>query len=234
MPGFSKSSHGLSMNGGTLKATCKNAAGHDHHSELNLDSHIGNINGKFDVGKNFSNSARNIRLEGAILRCGLKDAEGNWHPAKLDLDAIIDNHNGHLKFDDLSKAMAGLNLGSLNTGDKVRFRSPHTDKNLVIKDNGDVAAGGGNGPFATFSVEKHGEHYKFKNQKGKYLAIKGDAVTHGPGGPACLMQLVEKNGHVCIRHAKHDAGIAVKEDGTFKDATKVKMGPPAQFELERC
>ncbi|XXH02056.1 hypothetical protein Hte_008421 [Hypoxylon texense] len=74
-------------------------------SEINLDEHYGNINGKFEAGeRHYSRSGRNFRLEqdaraNAVRLLGeLMDCEGAWHDADIDISDCIGNQKGNLAF----------------------------------------------------------------------------------------------------------------------------------------
>lgn len=72
-------------------------------SEINLDEHYGNINGKFEAGeRHYSRSGRNFRLEqdasSVKLFAELMDCEGEWHDAEVDLSDCVVNQKGKLAF----------------------------------------------------------------------------------------------------------------------------------------
>ncbi|KAI1771061.1 Cyanovirin-N [Hypoxylon cercidicola] len=72
-------------------------------SEIDLDQHYGNINGKFEAGeRHYSRSGRNFRLEqdsNTVKLFGeLMDCEGAWHDAEIDLSDCIVNEKGKLAF----------------------------------------------------------------------------------------------------------------------------------------
>ncbi|RPB15491.1 Cyanovirin-N [Morchella conica CCBAS932] len=77
-------------------------------AELDLDTILGNSDGKFDIsggGTAFTQSARNIKMKhgGAggdhpILTAELKDMKGEWRAGEVDLLEVLKNVNGALEF----------------------------------------------------------------------------------------------------------------------------------------
>lgn len=123
----------------------------------------------------------------------------------------------------------------LNHGGKIHLENVHTNRNLRIKGNGQIDAQGGNGGPATWTVHRFGNHFKFKNQAGHYLAIKGDSVCSGGGGGKCELVLQPHNGNWVIRSRDNRAGIAFPDGGHHpKAATHVGHGQPAQFRIKRA
>ncbi|KAB5587825.1 hypothetical protein CTheo_8733 [Ceratobasidium theobromae] len=99
---FSRTSRHLSLEGGhTLKAECQKADGSwGSWSTLDLNNHIGNIDGHFEWGKqDFSKSTRSIGLHGAILTGDPQRKDGSYPGERsINLDERIANMDGHLRF----------------------------------------------------------------------------------------------------------------------------------------
>ncbi|KAI1467819.1 CNVH-domain-containing protein [Daldinia caldariorum] len=98
---FSQSSRDLRLDKPdcTLHATCRTPAKTEQKSRLDLDTILGNSNGRFEVGSsNFSKSATEIRLEGTILSARLRDKDGVEREDTINLDAVLENVNGKLTF----------------------------------------------------------------------------------------------------------------------------------------
>ena len=92
-------------NGHILKARLKEANGNEVDAEIDLNSIIGNNNGRFEWGgADFSKSAEEIHfaVEGAqsvpVLRALLKNLKGELVRADINLAERIENDNGHFRF----------------------------------------------------------------------------------------------------------------------------------------
>ena len=96
---FSKTSQNIRLQGNSiLVADCKKQDGSSKSSSLDLDTLLGNVDGKFTRGQQtFSKTARNIALKGLILSAELKNSSEVWVPATVDLDALIANNDGLLE-----------------------------------------------------------------------------------------------------------------------------------------
>ncbi|KAI1763214.1 CNVH-domain-containing protein [Hypoxylon sp. FL1150] len=86
-----------------LRGVVVNRDGKFVPSEIDLDQHYGNINGKFEAGeRHYSRSGRNVRLEqdatSVKLFAELADCEGEWHEAEVDISECIVNDKGKLAF----------------------------------------------------------------------------------------------------------------------------------------
>lgn len=83
---------------GVLVARCVSRSGAQQLSEIALNDHIGNKEGRFDVGgRDFSFTARDVRLEGDVALCAdLRSSDGHWHQDSINLDALIENDDGRL------------------------------------------------------------------------------------------------------------------------------------------
>ncbi|UNI24681.1 hypothetical protein JDV02_010411 [Purpureocillium takamizusanense] len=92
--------------GHILRASIKNDDGDWVDSEIDLNTFIGNNNGRFEWGgENYSHSAEDIsfRMEGEneetpVLRARLRDVDGNPHDADINLDERVGNDNGNFVF----------------------------------------------------------------------------------------------------------------------------------------
>ncbi|KAF1831223.1 cyanovirin-N family protein [Decorospora gaudefroyi] len=87
--------------GHILKARLQKGDGEWEDAEIDLNNHIGNIDGNFTWdGEGFSHSAENIEfaLEGdgdvPVLRATLFDAEGNGETRDINLGERISNEDG--------------------------------------------------------------------------------------------------------------------------------------------
>ena len=97
---FSQTSRNIRLSGAsTLQAQCEKNDGSWVDSSLDLDTGIGNNQGRFDTTKTmFSDSAVNVTLSGTTLSARLEQSGGALVPASIDLDPIIANMNGVLTF----------------------------------------------------------------------------------------------------------------------------------------
>ena len=96
---FSLSCTDISIQGSVLSARCRNASGKHLPSQLDLNTVVGNDNGKFNWDmNNFSKSATNVGLNGAFLCAQLRSRSGRFVPACLNLNFCIENANGALRF----------------------------------------------------------------------------------------------------------------------------------------
>ncbi|KAF5372631.1 hypothetical protein D9758_005266 [Tetrapyrgos nigripes] len=76
---------------------CKTHNGDKVELTLNLDTLLGNDNGKFKWrSHSFIATARNISLDGSILKAELQQLTGKWVADKIDLSLHIKNDNGKL------------------------------------------------------------------------------------------------------------------------------------------
>ncbi|KAI8940655.1 hypothetical protein NX059_001925 [Plenodomus lindquistii] len=91
--------------GHILKARLQTADGEWNDAEIDLNNHIGNMDGHFVWdGENFSHSAEDIHFTleadgaAAVLRASLTDAEGNHETRDINLGERIVNDNGHFVY----------------------------------------------------------------------------------------------------------------------------------------
>lgn len=97
---FSKTSTNIKLTGtATLEADCQKTAGGSTASTLDLDTGLGNTEGKFDrKSKKFTLSAKDIKLDGTVLKATLSTTAGSLLPASTNLDDYVQNDEGVLKF----------------------------------------------------------------------------------------------------------------------------------------
>ena len=95
---FGNSSSNIYLSEGVLHATCKDSNGNDHHSTLNLNDYIGNIEGTLTWGcDNFTASSSGISLNGTVLSATCQDSNGGSHHSSLNLNQYICNNEGTLE-----------------------------------------------------------------------------------------------------------------------------------------
>ncbi|OTB15017.1 hypothetical protein K445DRAFT_376434 [Daldinia sp. EC12] len=98
---FSQSSRDLRLDKHdyTLHALCRTPAKTEQKSRLDLNTILGNSNGRFELGSsNFSKSATDINLKSTLLSARLRDKDGVQREDTINLDAILENVNGKLAF----------------------------------------------------------------------------------------------------------------------------------------
>ncbi|ETW87826.1 hypothetical protein HETIRDRAFT_245866, partial [Heterobasidion irregulare TC 32-1] len=96
---FSLTSRTIILEGSILKAHCRNLQGFWVPSTIDLDRHLGNIDGSFNMsGTNFSRSAESVRLVGTIITASLIRQDSKRLQATLDLNVCIQNIDGQLRF----------------------------------------------------------------------------------------------------------------------------------------
>ena len=102
---FSTTSYNISLTGTVLRAFCKDDAGEYCDSSIDLDTVLGNADGKFCEGaygtfrvgvEGLAKSAHDVRLDGVVLRATLKDKAGGWREASISLDDCLLNLDGCL------------------------------------------------------------------------------------------------------------------------------------------
>ncbi|KAK7039079.1 hypothetical protein VNI00_010243 [Paramarasmius palmivorus] len=96
---FSLNSTQITLNGTILEALCE--TGQDRHiqSSIDLNNHLGNKDGHFDIrASGFLSGARSISLDGSILNAELQRKSGEWIDASINLDLCVENQNGKLEF----------------------------------------------------------------------------------------------------------------------------------------
>ena len=88
------------MNGGVLSGqTKRNDGSWNWQDSLDLDTKIGNRNGRFDFdGTNFSKTAQEIRLEGTRLRAELYTDRRGVERDSLDLAGVLEIVDGRFAF----------------------------------------------------------------------------------------------------------------------------------------
>ncbi|CZR67921.1 related to Cyanovirin-N homolog [Phialocephala subalpina] len=98
---FHLSAQNLRLEGSTLISTLANVEGQENDASIDLNSIIGNEDGRFFWGgADFASSAENISLsiEGGdnvpVLRAQLRNAEGELVDADLNLGERLGNNDG--------------------------------------------------------------------------------------------------------------------------------------------
>ena len=82
-----------------LQATCQKNDGSWVPSSLDLDTGIGNNEGRFDTSiTDYSQSAADVTLSNTTLSAQLEQTGGAFLPASIDLDPIVANMDGVLTF----------------------------------------------------------------------------------------------------------------------------------------
>ncbi|KAH9930201.1 Cyanovirin-N [Fomitopsis serialis] len=86
-----------------LVAYCYTKDGLSRRSELNLDEHIGNVDGSFHILKPsdshfFSHTSRDITYKDGVMRASLRKLSQDYNITSVCLDLYIVNDNGCLKF----------------------------------------------------------------------------------------------------------------------------------------
>ncbi|KAK7461337.1 hypothetical protein VKT23_008515 [Stygiomarasmius scandens] len=97
---------------------------------LNLDVHLGIVDGKFEWGgRHFYSSAQKLSLDGSILSAELKNINGQWTPAKIDLGGRVKVKNGKLAaFDANDPVGAHGNSTTKSSYKKFRTSSSETSR----------------------------------------------------------------------------------------------------------
>ncbi|KAI0179643.1 CNVH-domain-containing protein [Hypoxylon sp. FL1284] len=143
---FSLTSKNVELRGSWLVAVVRKPDGSWNVSKLDLNEHIGNRNGEFDVAMDrWYNSAENwsCHLRGPILCAQLRTITGACSPERcINLDLFVKNHDGSLEFQDLTDSLL-LYAGCLTLEDSSRLRG------LVV---------GRDGKFAASEIDL-GQHY---------------------------------------------------------------------------
>ncbi|KAI1207915.1 Cyanovirin-N [Annulohypoxylon truncatum] len=106
---FSLTSKQVELRGSWLAAILQKDDGSWTFSKLNLNEHVGNNDGSFDVTiDKWYNSAEHwsCHLQGPFLRAQLKTREGAWAPeTSVNLDLFIRNKDGSLEFQKLNDSL---------------------------------------------------------------------------------------------------------------------------------
>ena len=98
MLGLSESCRSFRLEGAVLVCECLLADGKTYKkSWIDLDHHIGNINGSLVwYKKAFSKTCKDFRLEGTILHAKCKKSSEEWIDCSIDLARNLRNDNGVL------------------------------------------------------------------------------------------------------------------------------------------
>jgi len=91
--------------GHILRASLRNGNGDLQDAEIDLNNHIGCVDGRFVWdGQNFSQSAENVQFnieaggQAAVLRASLSDSQGNREARDINLGERISNNNGSFAY----------------------------------------------------------------------------------------------------------------------------------------
>ncbi len=95
---FEQSSSNISLiDDSILYALCRNYDQDLCESKLDLNNHVGNIDGNLTWGKGaFSHSSKDISLNGTILSAQCQNSDGFYVYSELDLSPLVANSNGNL------------------------------------------------------------------------------------------------------------------------------------------
>ncbi|KAI1453647.1 Cyanovirin-N [Annulohypoxylon moriforme] len=106
---FSLTSKQVELRGSWLAAILQKDDGSWTFSKLNLNEHVGNNDGSFDVTiDKWYNTAEqwSCHLQGPFLSAQLKTREGAWAPeTSINLDLFVRNKDGSLEFQKLSDSL---------------------------------------------------------------------------------------------------------------------------------
>ncbi|KAI0887037.1 Cyanovirin-N [Annulohypoxylon maeteangense] len=106
---FSLTSKQVELRGSWLAAVLQKDDGSWTFSKLNLNEHVGNNDGSFDVTiDKWYNTAENwsCHLQGPFLSAQLKTREGAWAPeTSINLDLFVRNKDGNLEFQKLNESL---------------------------------------------------------------------------------------------------------------------------------
>ncbi|KDR79182.1 hypothetical protein GALMADRAFT_277685 [Galerina marginata CBS 339.88] len=96
---FATNSRNLRIEGGLLSGQAKTNNGSWNNASLDLNTMIGNRNGRFDFdGRNFSSTAQEIKLDGTRLRAELYTDKRGVEVDSLDLATILEIVDGRFAF----------------------------------------------------------------------------------------------------------------------------------------
>ena len=96
---FSRSCGNITLNNTILSADCKDRSANFRRTSLDLNSRIGNRDGRLTISGSYASTCRNIGLSGVTLRGDCRTFNGDWRSTSLDLNEVISNNDGNLTFD---------------------------------------------------------------------------------------------------------------------------------------
>lgn len=98
---FSKTCRNASISSSTLSASCEKANGGYQNTSIDLNPHIGNLDGSLSWDdKNFIQTCRKTSLSGgSTLQGECKKKDQNFTNASINLDAHIANIDGTLRYE---------------------------------------------------------------------------------------------------------------------------------------
>ncbi|KAI1748341.1 hypothetical protein F4782DRAFT_542925 [Xylaria castorea] len=145
---FQSTSRGIRISGSILQAECRDWDGNWRPTSLDLDTVIGNSDGKFSLAnKSFSHGADNLQLCGSKISISLCRRDGPPVKAIFDLNLCVANKNGSLDSGSLltSACCFSLEGGTLKAfciGYDGLFYDSEIDLNEYYEnENGDLATG---------------------------------------------------------------------------------------------
>ncbi|KIP12890.1 hypothetical protein PHLGIDRAFT_97651 [Phlebiopsis gigantea 11061_1 CR5-6] len=99
MAQFSKTCSNIKLDGSVLSASCRTSSGGTKPSSVDLDKHIGNTDGYFDIsGTNYTTGAKDASLiSRTVLSDELITSDGkSTRKARINLDNYVGNNSGSL------------------------------------------------------------------------------------------------------------------------------------------
>jgi hypothetical protein len=87
------------LEGSFLSATCKRINDNTmQNTSVNLNTCLGNINGRLSRGRDFLSSCRDCRLGDDTIYCECKRRDGTWEDiSSMKINSFVGNDNGKLR-----------------------------------------------------------------------------------------------------------------------------------------
>ncbi|KAI1103378.1 Cyanovirin-N [Jackrogersella minutella] len=203
---FSLTSKQVELRGSWLVAVVQKDDGSWTFSKLNLNEHVGNKDGQFDVTiDRWYNTAEHwsCHLQGTSLSAQMMTVEGSWAPETcINLDLFVRNKDGSLEFQKLNDSLlfytASLTLDNATLKGLVVGR----DGKLYVSElNLDENIGNINGKFEAGERHYSRSGREFKLEQGldtvKLIAELADyAGTHHPAEIDLAECIVNRNGQL--------------------------------------
>ncbi|KAA1478657.1 hypothetical protein DENSPDRAFT_845794 [Dentipellis sp. KUC8613] len=159
---FSLTSSHVDIAGSKLEAWCRTPDGLEQLSILDLDSHLGNNHGTFDLtstARGFSKSASRIIYKNGIVEATLYGRFGGGHVASICLDLFVCNVGGELKFTRVTQgeyilvscgmfSLEGSVLSALCLGNDGKYHQSSIDLNKHYGTRNGFLTSGRNGFYA--------------------------------------------------------------------------------------
>ena len=96
--GFSRTCRNISLNGTKLQGRCANKIGIKMWTALDLDTCIGNIEGKLQGNQGgYSKTSHYCFLQHTTLSCESRTSSGSYKTTQINLDSVVGNMDGILK-----------------------------------------------------------------------------------------------------------------------------------------